>query len=145
MDRQRSLVLIILGLLFSQFIIMNYNLWDGFEFHGINFRIGSLLQLHFRHSEIKTLTTSVVGYFLFAVYLFNNLKNKNARSSKLFEPTLIITVLAIIFELRNIYLDFTNDYSGQRLTIGIIIFVLCLKIFQSSNEEYNQPTNTTNV
>jgi hypothetical protein len=138
MSRQRSFILLILALVFSQFIIINYNLWDGFEFHGIKIRTGSFLQLKFQNSEFKTLTTAVIGYFLFAIYLFNNLKNKDARASRLFEPTFIITILAIIFELRNIYLDIISEYSGQRVTIGIILFILCFKIFLTSGKENNE-------
>ena len=142
MKRQTALVILIAGLIFSQFIIMNYNVNDGFEFHGMKIRIGSLLQLHFSRSDRTTLTTSVFGYILFGIFLIMNIKNKNARVSKLFEPTLIVCVLSIIFELRNIILDMNNNYVGQRLSIGIILFALCFKIFYSAYDE-NPQTNVS--
>ena len=135
MDKQRAFIFIILGLVFSQFLVLNFNLYDGLEFHGFRFGIGSLLQFHFGHSEHKMLNTSVIGYLFFGIFLFKNLKNKNARASRLFEPTLIITALAIIFHFRNFVLDIMNDYSGQQLTIGIILFVMCLQVYRHAYDE----------
>lgn len=131
MKRTTSFILIILALLFSHFVILNFNLNGGFEPKGIKIQLFNLIQLAPNTSRHTTLTSSVIGYILFAVFLIANYNRAKASNPNLVFVTLSLSIISVLFELRSIILDINNSYTGQRLGIGLVLFVMCFIIYNA--------------
>jgi len=82
MKRTTSFTLLILSLLFSHFIIFSFKLSEGFESIGFKFQLFPLLAFTEHHSGNQFLTSSIIGYILFAVFLLTNFMRAIAATPK---------------------------------------------------------------
>jgi hypothetical protein len=129
MNKYRDLILIISGLLLSQFLVMLYNVHGEFIFHEFRIRAGSLFSINASSPQLFV-TSSVAGYCLFLTFLLIHYKNKSARASRVYDITLLSITLAIFYELRSLYLDLFGLYKGERVQAGIIFFLLCIFVYR---------------
>jgi hypothetical protein len=125
MNKVLSLVILILALLFSHFVILNFNLNGGFTCHGVKFQALPLVAFSGQVSDNKVLTSSVLGYILFIVFLLANFKRAKTITPKLLYSMLFISVASVLFELYSFFLDYNNTYTGQRLRVGFVVYLIC--------------------
>jgi hypothetical protein len=139
MNRIISVVLLILALLFSHFLILNFNLNGGFESKGIGFQPLPLIAFSGQVSNNKVLSSSIIGYILFTIFLFANFNRAKAATPILFYSVLFLSIISILFELYCFYLDYNNSYTGQRLRIGFVLYFICFYyIFRTINRSETQ-------
>ena len=127
--KKLSLILLILGLLFSQLIVMIYNLNDGFEFHKIIIRFYPLAKYSTISPDLK-LKSVLVGYIFFVI--FGVLNTNKTKSPETFKSALMFTGIVVVlsfFEFTSILEDINGTFRGKHFEIGWIIFLLGLWIF----------------
>ncbi len=129
MNQSASRVLLFIALLFSHIIVFHFNLHSGFEFKGIKLEAIPLIQMAWNKSDYTTLTSAVVGYMLFVIFLLANFKRVKEISPLWFYVILLICTGAVLFEVRSFVLDYNNAFTGQRLRIGLLLFFMCYNIF----------------
>jgi hypothetical protein len=122
-NQKSSILFIILGLVFTQLLQANFSLYDGFNFYGIKFQTGSLLSFNWS-TENRFLTTRFIGYIFFALFAFDNYRN--GIKHRLNQYILIASICGFFFELKSIFNDLSNEYDGQTLQIGWILFLMSL-------------------
>lgn len=131
MKQATSRILLFTALLFSHFIVFNFNLNNGFEPKGIKFQLMPLIQFAGHSSDYTTLTSVVIGYILFTIFLFANFKRAKASSPLWYYIILFLSLAAVIFELYGFILDYNNSFTGQRLRIGLLLFLMCYNVFNN--------------
>lgn len=128
--KKASLALLVLGLIFSQFILFEFNLNQGFEFHGINIKIVPLADYAGRYSPESKLSSTFVGYLFFVV--FGVLNTNKIKSPEVFKSAFMFTGISLIisfFEVTSIIEDMQGNYQGKYFHIGWLVFLLGLWIF----------------
>lgn len=142
MKRTTSFAILFFALLFSHLIIFHFNLNGGFVFSEIKFKLLPLLAFAGQSSDHKFLTSAIIGYVLFVIFLFGNFKRAKEVLPKLFYVTTIVCIASIFFELYCYFSDFAGNYKGQFSRIGFVLFLICLNIYStiykdSKNAERN--------
>jgi hypothetical protein len=132
-NQKQSVLLIVLGLVFTQLIIANYSLYGGFNYYGIKIQTGSLISFNWS-TENRFLTTRFIGYIFFALFAFDCYKNGIKHRMNQF--ILIASICAFAFELKSIFADLSNEYNGQILQIGWILFLMSLVMLR--DKMYNR-------
>ncbi len=128
--KKLSILLLILGLIFSQVLTLGYNLNNGFEFQGISVKIIPLAAYAGKFSEITQLTSTIFGYIFFI--LFGVLHTNKVKFPEIFKPALMFSGIAIIvtfFEFTSLFEDMQGNYTGKHFWIGWPLFILGLFIF----------------
>ena len=138
MNRNSSLVLLFAGLFFSHFFIMNFNLGNGFEFKGVHLQLLPLFAFASHISNHTSLTSVIIGYILFLIFLIANFNKAKITSPTSILFTIIFCSLSVLFELYSFICDYTHKYSGENSRFGLILFVLCLGIYNSKKPVTNQ-------
>jgi hypothetical protein len=123
LNKNKSILLIILGLVFTQVILANYSLYGGFNFYGLKLQTGSLISFNWS-TENRFLTTRFIGYIFFALFAFDNYRK--GIKHRINQFILIGSVCAFMFEMKSIYNDLSNMYNGETLQIGWILFLMAL-------------------
>ena len=144
MKRTTSITLLVLALLFSDFIIMSFNLSGGFQSSGIKFQLLPLIAFSVNISEHAFLTSSIVGYILFTFFLLANFKRAKVVAPKSFYTALFSCVASVLFELYSFACDSTNNYMGQHLRIGLLLFLMCYNVFNAIYKDEKQAVQETN-
>ena len=124
---KQSLLLIVLGLVFTQLIIANYSLFDGFNYYGIKLQTGSFLSV-LKFNENRFLTTRFIGYIFFAAFAY--LKFKNGIKNHRVQFILVSSVCAFLYEVRCNINDLSNSYDGNTVQIGWVLFFISLAILR---------------
>ncbi|MBU8892330.1 MAG: hypothetical protein KOO66_06095 [Bacteroidales bacterium] len=132
--KKLSAILLFTGLIFSQLILLKFNLNNGFEFHDIWFRILPLADYAGNSSPELYLTSTILGYIAFVT--FSVLNTNKIKSPEIFKPALMfsgITIVLIFFEFTSILEDLNSGFQGKHFRIGWFLFLLGLWIF---NKKY---------
>ena len=125
--KKLSLILLILGLLFSQLIIATFNLNNGFEFHRFAIKILPIFDYAGTGSMQLFLTSTVLGYIFFVI--FGVLNTNKIKSPGVFKSALMFSGIAIVvtfFEFTSILEDLYGNFQGKHFRIGWLLFLLGL-------------------
>lgn len=125
-----SLALLFTGLIFSQLILIAFNVNNGFEFHKVIFRAIPIAEYAGKISMRPYLTSSIIGYIAFVI--FGVLNTNKIKAPSIFKSVFMYTAIAIVvtfFEFTSILEDFSGTYEGKYFGIGWLLFLLGLWIF----------------
>ncbi len=132
--KKLSIILLFLGLIFSQIIVVRFNLNDGFEFHNYWIKILPIADYAGKYSPELYLTSTVLGYIAFVI--FGILNTNKVKSPGIFKSALMfsaITIVVTFFEFTSILEDLNSTFHGKHFRIGWLLFLLGLWIF---NKKY---------
>jgi hypothetical protein len=128
--KKRSLFFLITGLIFSQIIIIRFNLNNGFEFHNFWIKILPLADYAGKSSPELYLTSTILGYIAFIIF---GVKHTNkSKYPRIFKSALMFTGIAIVvtfFEFTSILEDLNGTFQGKHFRIGWLLFLLGIWIF----------------
>ncbi|MDY6801209.1 MAG: hypothetical protein SVU94_08305 [Bacteroidota bacterium] len=128
--KKRSLLFLITGLIFSQIIIIRFNLNNGFEFHNFWIKILPLADYAGKSSPELYLTSTILGYIAFIIFgVVNTNKHKYP---EIFKSALMFTAIAVVvtfFEFTSILEDLNDTFQGKHFRIGWLLFIVGLWIF----------------
>ena len=149
MTKPRILLgLLILGLVFSSLVRLQFNLSDGFVSHGVMTKLIPLPLFDYKgQSGDLSLTSTIFGYLFFllsGVLLFlETRKNKLQRRLRL--GFLFITLYATYFEWTSLMQDINLTYTGQHLRMGPVLFLLGLVLYIRNYRTHRVQRETTKV
>ena len=125
-----SLTLLLVGLLFSQIILVLFNLNQGFEFHKVIFRIIPFVDYAGKASSQLQLSSCIIGYLFFFVFgLLNTSKEKYPQIFKSVVMYSAIALVLVFFELTSILEDIYGNFQGKHFYIGWLLFLLGMWIY----------------
>ncbi len=127
---KKSLILLLLGLIFSQIVRLNFTILGGFSFEDITFHIWPPAELALVSGAGVNLSSIFIGYLLYIVFGFSFIRRK--QSSKVIMPAimmLLMTTFAIYFEFSAIIEDYLGYYNGKHMRVGWVLFVYGLHVF----------------
>jgi len=130
--KKLSLVLLILGLLFGQFVRITFNVHDGFEFHGISIKLLPIFDYGGGSPQLF-LTSTIVGYFAFII--FGVINTHKQKYPSIFKSALMFTAISVVvtfFEFTSILEDLNNTFQGKHFRIAWLLFFLGLWIFSKN-------------
>ena len=128
--KKLSLILLILGLIFSQLFGITYNFSNGFEFHQFYYKLLPIASYAGDASPQLFLTTTWIGYIFYLI--FGIINTSKVKSPSIYKPVLMmsgISIVVLIFEFSSILEDFNGTFNGKHFRIGWLIFLLGLWIF----------------
>ena len=128
--KKLSLILLILGLVFSQLILFVFNLSNGFEYHEIDIRLLPIAEYAGRTSPQLYLTSAMLGYIAFVV--FGVINTNKIKAPSIFKSVFMFTAISIVvtfFEFTSILEDLNGTFHGKHFRIGWLLFFLGLWIF----------------
>ena len=128
--KKLSLALLILGLIFGQFIRLTYNLNNGFEIHSISFKLLPIADYAGKASPQLFLTTTILGYFAFII--FGIINTNKTKYPSIFKSALLYTGIVLVvtfFEFTSILEDLNGTFEGKHFRIAWLLFLLGLWIF----------------
>ena len=128
--KRSSLILLILGLVFSQLVLIKFNLNNGFEFHNFIIRLLPIADYAGKISQMSYLTSVIVGYILFVI--FGIINTNKQKAPEIFKSALMFSGIAIVitfFEFTSILEDMNGTFQGKHFHIGWLMFLLGLWIF----------------
>lgn len=132
--KKLSIILLLLGLIFSQIIIVRFNLNDGFEFHNYWIKILPIADYAGKSSPELYLTSTILGYIAFVIFAVLN--TNKVKSPDIFKSALMfsaITIVITFFEFTSILEDLNSTFQGKHFRIGWLLFFLGLWIFSKKN------------
>lgn len=148
--------LLVLGLVFSSLVRMQFNLSDGFVSHGVMIKFIPLPLFDYDgQSGDLSLTSTIFGYLFFllsgVLLIMENKNNKLQR--RLWLGFLFITLYATYFEWSALMQDIHSQFIGQHLRMGPVLFLVALILFirnyrveresrETSNKSLVSPTET---
>jgi len=77
--KRLSLLLLVIGLIFSQLVLVKFNLNNGFEFHKVSFRLLPIADYADKISQKLYLTSVILGYIAFVIFGVINTNKKLLR------------------------------------------------------------------
>jgi hypothetical protein len=126
-----TVVILVLGLVFSSLVRFTFNLQDGFVFH--SWWINPLPLFNFAEdgSSMLNLTSTAAGYLFYIVAGLFFIKDvrENARWLLITLGYIFVTVYAVYFEMMAMLDDLQGKFSGQHLWAGPVLFLLGLLIY----------------
>ncbi len=128
--KRLSLILLIFGLIFSQLVLIKFNINNGFEFHGFTIRVLPIAEYAGEISQKTYLTSIILGYILFVI--FGVINTNKQKAPEIFKSALMYTGIAIVvsfFEFTSILEDLNGTFQGKHFHIGWLLFLLGLWIF----------------
>lgn len=128
--KKLSFILLLLGLIFSQLVLLKFNLNHGFEFHDFWFKLLPLAEYAGKSSPELFLTTTILGYISFVI--FGALNTNKIKSPQTFKSFLMFTGIALVvsfFEFTSIVEDLNSNFQGKYFRIGWLLFLLGLWLF----------------
>lgn len=128
--KKTSLVLLIIGLIFSQLIFFTFNLNNGFQFHEFVVRLLPIAEYAGKASSQLYLTSIFIGYVAYVA--FGVLNTNKVKWPGTFKPALMYSGIAIVvafFEFTSILEDLFGNFQGKHFRIGWLLFLLGLWIF----------------
>ena len=128
--KKLSLALLILGLIFGQIIVLSFNLNDGFEIHGISFKLIPIAGYAGKASTQLFLTSTILGYIAFLI--FGIINTNKIKSPTIFKSALLYTAIVLVvtfFEFTSILEDLKGTFQGKYFHISWFLFLLGLWIF----------------
>ena len=128
MTKERSFIFLIVALVLSHFVVYQVEIADTILLKGIKFKIFPLIAFSGNMSSNLTWVSVIAGYLLFCIYLLMNFKNVQKENAPFYYFVLILCAGAFLFEYFIIYKIYTGNYSGQFSRVGLILFLLCLRI-----------------
>ena len=96
-----SLFLLILGLILGKVILLNFNLNNGFEIHGISIKLLPIADYAGKASPELYLTSTILGYLAFVI--FGIINTNKTKSPAIFKSALMYTGIVIVVT----YFEFT--------------------------------------
>lgn len=126
------LALLILGLVFSSLVRLQFNLSDGFVSHGVMIKFIPLPLFDYDgQSGDLSLTSTIFGYLFFlltgVLFFLETMENKLQR--RLWLGFLFITLYATYFEWMSLMQDINLTYAGRHLRMGPVLFLLGLVLY----------------
>ena len=128
--KKSSAILLFTGLIFSQLVLLKFNLNNGFDFHNIWFRILPLAEYTGNTSPELYLTSTIFGYIAFVI--FGILNTNKVKSPAIFKSALMfsaVTIVVTFFEFTSILEELYGTFQGKHFRIGWFLFLLGLWIF----------------
>lgn len=128
--KKLSFIFLLFGLIFSQIVIIKYNLNNGFEYQGLWFKLLPIADYSGKISEQTFLTSTILGYFFFIG--FGVLNTNKIKSPETFKSFLLFTGIALVvsfFEFTSIIEDLNSNFQGKHFRIGWLLFLLGLWLF----------------
>ena len=128
--KKLSIILLLLGLIFSQIIVIRFNLNDGFEFHNYWIKILPIADYAGKSSPELYLTSTILGYIAFVIFAVLN--TNKVKSPGIFKSALMfsaITIVVTFFEFTSVLEDLNSTFQGKYFRIGWLLFFLGLWIF----------------
>ncbi len=141
--KKLSIILLFLGLIFSQIIVVRFNLSNGFEFHNFWIKVLPIASYAGKSSPELYLTSTILGYIAFVV--FGVLNTNKVKSPGIFKSALMfsgITIIVTFFEFTSILEDLNSTFHGKYFRIGWLLFLLGLWIF---SKKFLSKNNRQNV
>jgi len=140
--------LLILGLVFSSLVRLQFNLSDGFVSHGVMIKFIPLPLFDYAgQSGDLSLTSTIFGYlfFLLAGVLLFLKTRKNKLQRRLWLGFLFITLYATYFEWTSLMQDINLTYAGQHLRMGPVLFLLGLVLYIRSYRTHRGKRETSSA
>jgi hypothetical protein len=128
--KKLSLILLLVGLIFSQLFIIVFNLNNGFEYHHYTIKLLPIADYAGKASPQLFLTSTIVGYIAFVIFGF--IHTNKIKSPDIFKSSLMFTGISIVvafFEFTSILEDLNGTFQGKHFRIGWLLFLLGLWIF----------------
>ena len=132
--KKLSIILLLLGLIFSQIIVVRFNLNNGFQFHNFWFKILPIASYAGKSSPELYLTSTILGYIAFVI--FGILNTNKVKSPGIFKSALMfsgITIVVTFFEFTSVLEDLNSTFQGKYFRIGWLLFFLGLWIFSKKH------------
>ena len=132
--KKLSIILLLLGLIFSQIIVVRFNLNNGFQFHNFWFKILPIASYAGKSSPELYLTSTILGYIAFVI--FGILNTNKVKSPGIFKSVLMfsgITIVVTFFEFTSVLEDLNSTFQGKYFRIGWLLFFLGLWIFSKKH------------
>ena len=130
--QKQFLILLIAGFVLSSIVKITFSLNPGFVFHGLEITLPlPLFDFAEEASQHKQLSTTLVGYIFYAaagLVIIGQLK-ANQRWQLITLGFILLSLYAIYFEASAWASDISNDYKGQHMWIGPVMFLLGLLIY----------------
>ncbi|MEO9570805.1 MAG: hypothetical protein ABJH82_14070 [Polaribacter sp.] len=119
---KKEIILLILGALTSIFLL-KFDLQNGLEF--LNIRIQhSLIDFARKSSSDKFLTTQIIGYLFFVIFILSIRKNFTDKKRIAIIVFIILLAIGIYNELFAIYENIIGKFEGRHCRVGIILTTL---------------------
>ncbi len=128
--KKLSIILLLLGLIFSQIIVVRFNLNNGFQFHNLWIKVLPIASYAGKSSPELYLTSTISGYIAFVI--FGILNTNKVKSPGIFKSALMfsgITIVVTFFEFTSVLEDLNSIFQGKHFRIGWLLFLLGLWIF----------------
>ena len=119
---KKDIILLILGALTSIFLI-KFDFQNGFEYLGIKIQF-SLIDYARESSADKFLTTQIIGYLIFLVFILSIKKQLIDKTQLAIAIFLILAIIGIFSESLAFYENFNGEFKGRHFRIGNILTVL---------------------
>ena len=127
--KKEKLILLILALILSSILRLRFSLYNGLEFHGfwltppITFFSFSTKFTHF-------LTTTFLGYLLFAVYGIIEYKMtlKGSKQYQWLTIFIIFCVASASYEIAQMISDYNGRFNGRHFHCGPLLFLIGIAI-----------------
>ena len=133
---KKNLTLLILGALFSLFLI-EFDLRNGFEFLNIKLKF-SLFDYAGKSSNENFLTTQFIGYIFFLIYIFSIKKHLKNINLTFFWIFLVALLIGLSYETIAIIENLRNDFNGIHLRIGNSLTILGIYLFSLIRKTGNE-------
>ncbi len=134
MSRKLSLVILVLGLIFSSILRVKFNLNGGFQFHGVWFKLIPIPFFDYSGSiDQKYLTTTFIGYFFYLILIlgyFKHFVKQNSTVKVLVILSFALTCCALFVEMRSILNDALSLNNGMHFRVGPLLCLLGVLIYE---------------
>lgn len=129
--QKQFLILLIAGFVLSSLLQVTFTLSEGFTFHEIEITLPLPLFDFAGQSNQTHLTSTLVGYVLYAAagLVFIGQLKVNQRWLFITLGFILVTLYAIYFEASAWASDINDEYTGKHMSIGPVLFLLGLLIY----------------
>ena len=119
---KKEIILLILGALTS-IVLIRFDLQNGFEYLG-NKIIFSLIDYAGESSTDKFLTTQIIGYLIFLVFILLIRKHFIDKNQIAITVFIILVIIGIFNESLALYENFNGEFKGRHFRIGNTLTLL---------------------
>lgn len=119
---KKEIILLILGALSSVFLI-KFDLQNGFEYLGIKIQY-AFFDYAGESSTDKFLTTQIIGYLIFLVFIFSIRKQFVDKKQIAITVFIILSIIGLFNESLAFYENFRGEFKGRHFRIGNTLTML---------------------
>jgi len=129
--QKQFLILLIAGFVLSSLLRVTFNLSGGFAFHEVEITLPLPLFDFAEQSNQTRLTSTLVGYVLYAAagLVFIGQLKANQRWLLITLGFILVTLYAVYFEASAWAAGMSGEYNGEHMSIGPVLFLLGLLIY----------------